>query len=309
MVSTPIGSMQMGGDAKAIIPTDVLEYVNNGILNAQCVPLEFARPTLQIGAGTPPVSFRMFEQTWSFDAQQLDKYINWHLRVCNQLLQWPEMEGSLVKPSIGDDPAMMQILMQGMQEGAVSHTTFYRRFNIDPRMEKKRIMEEQIENYKDDMEMQKIQQRLGFTSDVLGLGANAAMQAGMQAAQAPQEGGQPPAGAGAPPPEQGGEGGGQGGPVDGAVPAPQGATPAETIANMVSMHQQNVSLDQLQADAQQAAQIIVTTPLGVGRTRLYAMIKQHNPTLHAMVKQLVEQMERSAAQQGVEMQRAGELPQ
>ena len=38
------------------------------------------------------------------------------------------------------------------------------------------------------------------------------------------------------------------------------------------------------------------------------MIKQHNPTLHAMVKQLVEQLERQAAQQGVEMRRAGELP-
>ena len=305
MVSTPIGSMQLGGDAKAIIPTDVLEYINNGILNTQCVPLEFSRPTLQIGSGSPPVSFRMFEQTWSFDAQQLDRYINWHLKVCNQLLQWPDMEGSLVKPSIGDDPNMMQILAQGMAEGAVSKTTFYRRFNIDPRIEKRRIMEEPIEGYKDDIEMQKIQQRLGFTAEVTGTGTQTVMDAASNAMQQQAQQAQ-----GGPPPEQGGApaGGGQPPPGSGAVPAPQGGTPAETIASMVSMQQQNVSLDQLQADAQQAAQIIIQTPLGVGRSRLYAMIKQRNQTLHAMVKQLVEQMEYQASQKGIEMQRAGELP-
>lgn len=308
MVSTPIGSMQIGGDAKAIIPTDVLEYINNGLLNSQCVPLEFSKPTLQIGSGSPPVSFRMFEQTWSFDSQQLDRFINWHLRVCSQLLQWPEMEGSLVKPSIGDDPAMMQILAEGMSNGDVSKTTFYRRFNIDPRMERKRIMEEQIEGYKDNIEMEKIQRNLGFTAEVMATTTQAAMDAGASVMQGQQPGAMPPEQGGAPAGAPPADGQAPPAPGAGAIPAPQGGTPADTIASMVSMQQQNVSLDQLQADAQQAADIIIHTPIGVGRSRLYAMIKQHNPTLHAMVKQLVEQLERQAAQQGVEMQRAGELP-
>jgi len=296
MVSTPIGSMQMGGDAKAIIPVDVLEYVNNALLNTQCVPVEFAKPSLQIGNASPPVSFRMFEQTWSFDARQHDLFIAWYLRRCSTMLNWPQMEGSLIKPSIGDDPVMIQVLQKANADGIVSNTTFYRRFNIDPRMERKRIMEEQLEQYKDNIEMEKRQQELGYSAEALGAFKQEMMNAGMSALQPPQEEGAPPQeGGAAPPPE-------------GTVPAPQGGSPSQTIGEMVSMNQQDVDIAQLQADAQQAAQLIITTPLGVARSRLYAQLREGNPTLHAMVKQLVEQMEQQARQQGVEMQRNGELP-
>lgn len=299
MVSTPLGSMQLGGDAKALVPVDLLEYIMGGLLNTQCVPTEFHKASLQIGSSSPPVSLRMFEQTWGIDARVLDGFMNTYLDWCSEYLAWPKMEGSLLKPSIADDPVLINVLMQGHAEGTISDATFYQRFNIDPRMEHKRIMEEQIEHYKDNIEMQKIQESMGFAAQALALDRQQAMDAGMAAAQD-----QPPAGAeGALPPEDG-----QAAPPQGAVPAPQGGTPAETIGNMVSMQQQNVSLDQLQADAQEAAQIIITTPLGVQRSRLYAMLREKNPTLHAMVKQLVEQMEQGAAQQGIEMQRSGELP-
>lgn len=296
MVSTPLGSMQLGGDAKAIIPVDVLEYVVNALLNTQCVPVEFDKPSLQIGNASPPVSFRMFEQTWSFDARQLDMMVGWYLRRCSSLLNWPQMEGSLVKPSIGDNPATVQVLQQGMAEGAVSKTTFYRRFNIDPRMERKRIMEEMMEEYKDNIEMEKKQQELGYSAEALGAAKQDMMNAGMSALQPPQEAGAAPAEGGeAPPPE-------------GTIPAPQGGSASQTIGMLVSMQQKDVDIAQLQADAQQAAQLIIATPLGVARSRLYAQLRNGNETLHAMVKQLVEQMERGAAQKGIEMQRAGELP-
>ena len=301
MVSTPIGSMQLGGDAKAIIPVDILEYVNNALLTTQCVPMEFVKPSLQIGNSSPPVSFRMYEQTWSFDARQHDNFIAWYLRRCAMLLNWPQMEGSLIKPSIGDDPNMINILAQANQAGIVSDTTFYRRFNIDARMERKRIMEETLEKYKDDIEMQKRQQELGYVAEATGVMKQDIMNAGMSAAQGPAPEEQAAA-------EQGGAPAEGGQAPDGTVPAPQGGTPGQTIGQMVSMQQQDVDISQLQADAQQAAQLIITTPVGVQRSRLYAQLREGNPTLHAMVKQLVEQMERQAAQQGIDMQRSGELP-
>ena len=302
MVSTPIGSMQLGGDAKALVPVDILEYVNAALLNTQCVPSEFHKPSLQIGASSPPVSLRMFEQTWRVDANTLDYVVNTYLGWCSELLNWPKMEGSLLKPSIADDPVLVNVLMQGHAEGAISNATFYRRFNIDPRMEHKRIMEEQIQSYKDSIEMEKIQEQLGFTAQALSLDRQNAMSAGMAAAQdalPPEAGGAPVEGA----PQGGGEVAGTG-----VIPAPQGGDASETINNMVSMQQQNVSIEQLQADAQEAAQIIVRTPVGAQRSRLYTMIRDKNKTLHAMVRQMVETMERGAAQKGIEMQRAGELP-
>lgn len=299
MVSTPIGSMQLGGDAKAIIPTDVLEYISNALLNTQCVPVEFHKASLQIGNASPPVSFKMFEQTWSFDARQHDRLINWYLRRCASMLGWPKMEGSLIKPSIGDDPMLIQVLAQAHSEGKISDTTFYRRFNIDVRMERKRIMEEAIEQYKDNIEMEKVQEQLGYSAQALGAAKQEMMNAGMGALQSEEE--QAAAAEGGAPME------GQPMPAEGAVPAPQGETPGQTIGNMVSMQQQDVSIQQLQADAQQAAQLIITTPLGVERSRLYAQLREGNPTLHAMVKQLVENMEEQARQTGVEMQRQGQL--
>jgi hypothetical protein len=129
---------------------------------------------------------------------------------------------------------------------------------------------------------------------------NLVMDAGMQALQGqpPPEaqGGMPPQGA----PAEGG--------APGTIPAPEGGTPEQTISDLVSMQQRDVSLDQLQADAQQAAQIIITTPVGGPRNHLYALMKHHNPTLHAMVLQMVRQMDDQAKQKGVEMQRSGELP-
>ena len=213
-------------------------------------------------------------------------------------LGWPQMEGSLVKPSIGDDPLMIQILAQAHEEGKVSDTTFYRRFNIDTRMERRRLMEESIEQYKDNIEMEKLQEEMGYSAQALGAAKQEMMGAGMSALQQDQE-----AAAGAP-----AEGGAQAAPTDGAIPAPQGETPGQTIGNMVSMQSQDVSIQQLQADAQQAAQLIITTPVGVQRSRLYSQLRKGNPTLHAMVKQMVEQMERQAGREGIEMQRAGELP-
>lgn len=302
MVSTPIGSLQLGGDAKAIIPVDILEYINNALLNTQCVPVEFAKPSLQIGSNSPPVSFKMFEQTWSFDARMNDLFIAWYLRRCCGLLNWPQMDGSLIKPSIGDDPSMIQVLQMANQAGIVSNTTFYRRFNIDPRMERRRIMEEQIEQYKDNIEMEKIQQELGYSAQALGAAKQDMMAAGMQALQPPEEAQAQAQAQGGAMPAEGQE------PAPGTVPAPMGGTPEQTLGQLVSMNQQDVSIEQLQADAQQAAQIIITTPVGVGRSRLFTELRQKNQTLHAMVRQLVEQMERQAAQQGVEMQRNGQLP-
>lgn len=297
MISTPIGSMQMGGDAKAIIPVDVLEYVVGALLNTQCIPIEFGKPSLQIGNSSPPVAFKMFEQTWSFDARQQDKLLAWYLRRCSDLLGWPQMEGSLAKPSVADDPILVQVLQAGMVDRSVSKTTFYRRFNIDPRMEQKRINEEAIEQMKASMELQKAQEELGFTSQSFGVNRQEAMAAGASVMQG-----------GEPPPEEVGASQGAGADGYGIIQAPQGGSPGQTISGMVSMQQEDVPIDQLQSDAMEAAQLIITMPVGVERNRLYAQIKAGNPSLHALVKQMVSQMENSAAQKGVEMQRAGELP-
>jgi hypothetical protein len=67
----------------------------------------------------------------------------------------------------------------------------------------------------------------------------------------------------------------------------------------------NATPDQLQADAQTVATILMSTPIGAPRNRIYSMVKQLNPTLYDISKSVLQQIEQQARQQGLEAARQG----
>ena len=106
-------------------------------------------------------------------------------------------------------------------------------------------------------------------------------------------------------PPQGGEGG--------MMMPPQGpgastGDPMMDIQNLQSVQTPNsVTPDQLQADAQVVAQILMTTPIGSARNQIYSMVKEKNRTLYDIAKSILQQMDNQAKQQGVEMARQGQM--
>lgn len=312
MLPQAIGSLQLGGDGKSIIPIETFEYIKSGLLDVLCIPDEFRKSTLFTGANAQPISLRMFEKTWANDAMQHDLALRWYLKQCAIELGWPEFEGVLMRPSIINDPARMQIMAQEVAEGRMSRSTFYRAMNIDMRAERKLLMQEAIDDAKYQQELNQKMETLGITGSLFATPNQMILQAGSDAVTAQQQQGMPPmdpamAQGGDPMPPQGGA------PMAGSVPGavaqpPQTGDPIADIQNMASMRPgAKVTVEQLNVDAQMAAQIIFSTAVGAPRNQIYSMIKATNPDLHAIVSSMVDQLERQAAQRGLDMARQGQI--
>jgi hypothetical protein len=96
--------------------------------------------------------------------------------------------------------------------------------------------------------------------------------------------------------------------MQGGAPAP-GMPPADPIMAIQNLQTvvapNNATPDQLQADAQTVASILMSTPIGAPRNRIYSMVKQLNPTLYDVSKSVLQQIEQQARQQGLEAARQG----
>lgn len=310
MLPQAIGSLQLGGDGKAIIPIETFEYIKSGLLDVLCIPDELRKSTLFSGANAQPISLRMFEKTWANDALQYDSALRWYLKQCSIELNWPELEGVLLRPSVINDPARMQIMAQEVAEGRMSRSTFYRAMNIDMRAERKLLMQEAIDDAKFEQERAAKLETLGITGSMFNTPNQMILQAGADAQAMEQQQGMPlqsvmPSQGGIPP--QGGAP--MAGSVPGAIAQPvQTGDPIADIQNLASMQPgAKVTVEQLNVDAQTAADIIFKTQIGAPRNQLYSMIKSTNPDLHAIVSSMVDEIERQAAQQGLNMARQGQI--
>lgn len=306
MLPQAVGSMSIGGDGKAIIPIDIFEYMKGGLLDSLCIPDEFRKSTLFSGANAQPISLRMFEKTWANDALQLDRALRWYLKKCNVLLGWPDLEGILLRPSILNDPMRMQILSTEVEAGRLSRSTFYRALQIDTRADARLRLHEAVEEQKFQQKLNEVMNTMGAAGSMLSADTQMVLQAGSDALNVGQ--GDPNAQPQGGDPSQGGQSLPQA-PGSGAVtPPPQTGDPMMDIQNMASMRPgAKVSVDQLNVDAQYAAQIIFSSPVGVARNQIYSMIKAANPDLHAIVKSIVDQLEQQARQQGLEAARQGQM--
>jgi hypothetical protein len=305
MLPQAVASMQLGGEGKSLIPIEIFEYMKGGLLDSLCIPDEFRKSTLFSGANAQPISLRMFEKTWANDALQLDIALRWYLDKCKSLLGWPDMEGVLIRPSILNDPARMQIMAQEVEAGRLSRSTLLRALCIDARADERLRMQEIIAEQKFQQELNARLETMGVTSDLLYNANRAILQAGADSVNGEAQGGVPAAQGGAPMPPQDQTGGA----LPGAVQQPpQTGDPMMDIQNMASMRPgASVSVDQLNADAQYAAQIIASTPVGAARNQIYSMIKSANPDLHAIVMSIVDQLEQQARRQGLEAARQGQM--
>ena len=302
MVPTAVQQLSLGGDGKSIIPVDLLGYHKQQLLDALCVPQEFFQSSL-VAMHTDSMNLRMFEQTWERDVEAMDYWANWYLKQCAHFLGWPSLTGNLMRQSISNDPNRMNFMMQLYAEGKISFTSISRMMRIDPKQERALIIEDQLRDAALKQEIDQRLQKAGFMAQMQGMDTQMAMDQAMMNAQgggdpAAQGGGGAPAGA---PPAQPGMGGA-------AVQGPMTGDPMTDIQNLMSVKAPTgISAEQVQADAQVVAQILMQTPIGTQRNQIYNMVKQLNPTLYNVAKSILEQLENSAKQRGVEAARQGQL--
>ena len=297
MVPAPVGQLQLGGDGKAIVPVDVLQFVKNQLLDVLGVPAELFQTTLGQATGAAN-ALKIFEQTRAQRVLLYEIYLNWYLKKCTEILAWPEMTGAIVKPSTTTSPERLSALMMLMQRGDISVQTFARTVGLNPDQERIRIREEAVNKAKEQRIIQQQIMQSDIMSGILTMPGQMDLEnaAGQQQAML-----------------QGGAGGEQGVPPEQGAPAAPvsafpgaGGDPLSQIMNLRSiMAPEAATPEQLDADAEVVANILLHTPIGAPRKEIYQLVKSRNATLYDIAKSKLQTLENKAKQEGVIQMRQG----
>lgn len=271
----------LGGEAKQLIPYELIKATIDDLLSSMCVPIEFSEMSMA-NTGGPPIGLRRFEKVWGAHVSALDEWLQWFCDVRTDLLRKQKVVCRLVKSSIYEDDMSREYKVKLAMGGEISKDTGLRALGIDYAVEQLKLMDEanrQLElDQKNQEEIGKADElKAAMTTPQPGLTELQNMEMAAQGG-APAQGGMPPGG-GMAPPAAGGAAGASGGSAD---------------------------LEALWAEAEQTAEQIRTAPPEQRRSMLINLSKT-NPPLHAFVKKIIETTEQQAAQQGVAASRQGQM--
>lgn len=274
----PMDYQVFGGEAKDLLPVEILEHFEGRLLHSMGIPPEFYKASIrgyQASAG-PVIGFKMFERTWQQFANNLNAWATWVLNKIGEIFKWEKVRASLKEVSVYEDPMVQQTKLELAAAGEISKDTAYGPMGIDMELERSKKIDEMAE----DEEFLQRQQRLMENRQV-----------NMEVIQSP------PAGAAmlGPPPEAG---------MGGGMPPPAGGAGMAPIAPAGST---NASLDDIMLQADQLAQQILTMDSTTRKSQLL-QLSHTNEALHAMVKAKLSQLENMAKTQGVVMARSGQVP-
>ena len=281
----PVQYHMIGGEAKNLVPTELIDRTLDNLLSSMGVASEFYRGSLS--AGGPPIGLRMFEKTWIHHTAAMDQWLNWFLDKCNKYLMWKKVHGHLIKSSVAEDDTTKQVKLNLAASRVISNYTALRAFDIDPNYERERMKEEATEAAEDQREDSARENKASMLDEFV--------------QQAPPGSIPPNAGQanmGLPP--------GQAAPPAAGGIMPQGGAGAAPIGGQPPNG--SPSIDQLLAEADQTAQQLLQAPPSQRKAAL-AQLRQTRPELHAQVRMNLEKMERQVGSQAVaQMKEQGQQP-
>lgn len=263
----PIQYQTVGGEGKALFPADVRQAVLQEILNSLGVPMEFFTKNLQTQAA--PMSLRLLQMSWTDLANKLNIMLQWTVDRVGEFLGWSSVNVRLQAPSLADNLERKQLMFQLAAAQAISRTTLLQALGLDIENEMKTQLEEQIKEQQMATYMQQ------YSPDLMAM---------VQQAKQPAPSGAIPSGM-----------------PEGAIPSgmPPAAAPVGPMQGPGGS-QMPASIMQLEQQATQLAQQIATLPPGTQRTQMLRNLASTNPTLHALVKAHLEDLERQMSLQGRE---------
>jgi hypothetical protein len=285
----PVNYQMLGGDANQLAPTELMDQGLETLLNESGTPVELYKGTLSLQAA--PVALRLFESTWRSMVQEANALVQWTLRHISQLMSWELVDGALTRVTISDDMNKQMAALQLMMGQQVSGTTGLKAIGYDWDTEQRLLSEEAQTQQELQVRTQEEMEQQGFAAEVA-KGIN-------PLAPPPQQGGQqgamgsPSSMAGAV--AAGGQGGNPAGP-DGQSAMGEGMTPVSAYIGTMGPDVP-VTPNDLQAAAESLAQQLLGLPEGQKDSQLREL-KQFNPTLHALVRQKMDDIRGDARMQG-----------
>ena len=273
----PLDYQVLGGEAKDLAPVEVMEFFEKRLLYSMGIPPELYKDGANASAG-PILTFKMFEKTWQHFANSLNKWLTWLIKRQGEILNWEDASAKLRPVSLHEDPEIMQIKLSLAASNEISRDTAYRPLGIDLETERQKIFQEE-DSYNKAIEEREKETADEQTNKAVLATPTASEQilgAEEQAAMA----------------EEQAAGGAPGAP---AMPMPEAPVTGDAT-----------TMDGLLVEAEQLANQIIAMPPEARRSTLINL-KHSNETLHAQVKQMIEDMEQQAGQQGKAALRAGEM--
>lgn len=135
----PIGMQGLGGDAKMLMVTPEMKYLEESIINALGIPTEFVK-----GGATwtsASVSMRIVENHFLQYREQLEDMLNYFISPkIADFLKYPKVKMRLKKFRMSDDVQGKEVMVQAANMNRISNQTLWTELGLDPKKEQ-RLME------------------------------------------------------------------------------------------------------------------------------------------------------------------------
>lgn len=254
----PVRYQFFGADLAAIAPIDLMEFQENALLNDLGYSVQLWKGDLNVQV--TPTAGRIFETAHT----HLPFFANWWLRWFTQKLSgirgWTDPNPALAKMRIFDDPSLAGVMLEMFSQNKLPGEAIWDMIGRPGRFksDQQAVGDEAIAIGRISQEVQDAAEKAGLTQQL-----------------------SKPGGLLGPPPGQPGQPG-QPQPGGPAISGPNGqAMPASGNSQL--------SLGDVDAEAQQIAQQLATAP-GPVRSQQLRQLRQQNPPLHRLVRQYVEEI-------------------
>jgi hypothetical protein len=286
MLPFPVNYQMLGGDASQLAPTELITQGFDTLLNESGTPVEFYNGNLSTQAA--PVALRLFESTHRQLVSDANSFLQWLADTVSRIMSWENVDIALKRVTMADDASRNMAALQLMMGQQVSGQTGLDSVGLDWKSEQRKLADEaRIQ--------QEMMQRQQEEAEQAGMAAQVSQgidpATGMPPGQAPP---QDPAAAGG-----GGAPAGGGGAMTGPEAGAAGGMPVSQYIQSMGPNAMTTPQD-LQSAAEMLAQELLGLPEGQKDSQLREL-KQANPTLHAIVREKMDDMRQQARQQGGDM--------
>lgn len=281
----PVQYQALGGEASQLAPKDLIDQALDTLLKCIGMPVELFNGTLSFQSA--PAALRLFEANWSHLPHNLNLFLAYLVSGISRTMSWEPVGARLMRVTHADDLNRQMAKLQLMQGQQISKTTGLKSVGVDYQEEVKQMLEEE-KIYAD--EQKRMQEEMEQAQQMDDLAQSAEMMAGA---------GNPGAGAtGMPqggPPQQGGAP---------APPAGQPMTPGQqpsAVDQFIAQRQNSPNVprtpEELQMQAQLIANQLLSMPDALKDSELLKL-KRGDPTMHALVTSMIDDIRQQARSQG-----------
>tara|TARA_B110000196_G_C21148364_1_gene668037 strand:- start:2239 stop:4137 length:1899 start_codon:yes stop_codon:yes gene_type:complete len=150
----PIGYQELGGNARGLMLTPEMKFLEETIINSLGVPLEFIKGGSNFTSGS--VSLRIVENHFITYRELLTDFVN-HFMVnkLKNLLNYPDVEVKFKTFKMADDSQTKQLAINLNQMGKISDAKLLSEFGYNPAEEKSAISADQLDTLEQQVENSK----------------------------------------------------------------------------------------------------------------------------------------------------------